>query len=79
MSGMVQVLGSVWLKWHLVLEMLGSKDMASVVQAVGRLCHLVRREMTWVEVVSGVDILLVPLVPTPKGNCISGTLCPPVV
>ena len=77
---MVQVLGSVWLALYLVLEMLASKDMASAAQAVGRLCHLARKEMTWVVgVVSGVDVLPVPLLPTPKGNCISGTLCLPVV
>ncbi len=79
-SGMVQVLGLVCLEWHLALEMLESKDTAAAVQAVGRLCHLVRKEMIWVmEVVSGVDFLPFPAMQTPKGNCILGTLCLRVV
>ena len=65
---------------HPVLELVESKDMAAAVQAVGRLCHLVRKEMVWVMgVVSEVAVLPFPAMPTPKDNCILGTLCLPVV
>jgi hypothetical protein len=77
---MVQVLVLVCLEWHPVLELAELKYKVAAVQAAGRLCHLVRREMVWLlEVVSGAAVLPFPAMQTPKDNCILGTLCLQVV